>query len=120
MTAIVTSYVLNVDRKTTDIAFISGRIDFRDESILDFKEFVEAAEHGVIKLKYGYNYRTEAGMLFRYDNAPDPRARALASYPHHKHDSNDEIRSSKEIGLTEVLEEIESIIVRRRWEFPSN
>ncbi len=112
--AIVASYTLHVDRKTDDIAFLSGRIDFRDESVLDFKEFLAATEHGIDKLKYGYNYRTDTEMRFRYDNAPDPRARALASYPHHKHLSSDEIIPSKEVTLAETLEEVESAILRIR------
>lgn len=115
--AIVASYNLNVDRKTEDLAFISGRIDFRDGSILDFKEFIAATDHGITKLKYGYNFRTDSETLFRYDNAPDPRAKALSSYPHHKHESNDKISVSNEISLAEVLEEVESTLVRRRWQF---
>lgn len=115
--AIVASYNLNVDRKTEDLAFIAGRIDFRDGTILDFKEFIAAAEHGITKLKYGYNYRTDSETLFRYDNAPDPRAKALPSYPHHKHESDGKISISNEIGLAEVLEEVESVLVRRRWQF---
>ena len=38
--SIVARYRLQVDRKTKEIAFISGRIDFRDGSILDVKEFI--------------------------------------------------------------------------------
>lgn len=112
--AITASYTVHLDRKTEDLAFLAGRIDFRDGSILDFKEFVAATEHGLDKLKYGYNYRTETELLFRYDNAPDPRARDLASYPHHKHQNNGEIISSRAIDLSEVLDEIEDMILRQR------
>ncbi|NUM78389.1 hypothetical protein DCC62_32820 [candidate division KSB1 bacterium] len=115
--AIVASYIFNVDRKTEDLVFISGRIDFRDGSILDFKEFIMATDHGITKLKYGYNYRIDSEPLFRYDNALDPRAKALPSYPHHKHESDGKISVSNEIGLPEVLEEVESAIIRRRWQF---
>ena len=44
--SIVARYRLQVDRKTKEIAFISGRIDFRDGSILDVKEFIERTEKG--------------------------------------------------------------------------
>ncbi len=84
-TAIVTSYTLNIDRKTQEIVFLSGKIDCRDGSVMDFKEFIEEAEAGIVTYKYGYNYREDDNVLFRYDNAPDPRARILASFPHHKH-----------------------------------
>lgn len=38
---IVSSSNLTIDRKTTDIAFVSGKIEFRDGTTLDFKEFIE-------------------------------------------------------------------------------
>ena len=79
--SLVTSYVLNIDVRSNDIVFISGRLDFRDGSILDFKEFIEDTETKLEKFKYGYNYRKSSKVLFRYDNALDPRARKLASYP---------------------------------------
>jgi len=42
--SIISSYSLSVDRKTADIAFISGAVEFRNGAILDFKEFVEIKE----------------------------------------------------------------------------
>ena len=112
--AAAAGYSLNIDRRTEDFAFISGRIDFRDGSMLDFKEFLESRPPGIIKLKYGYNYRMASGMRFRYDNASDPRAKTLNSYPHHKHLGNEEIVASREVNLAEVLEEIESIMFHDR------
>ncbi|MCP4399869.1 MAG: hypothetical protein GY801_21510 [bacterium] len=110
-TAIVTSYTLNIDRKTQEIVFLSGKIDCRDGSVMDFKEFIEEAEAGIVTYKYGYNYRKDDNVLFRYDNAPDPRARTLASFPHHKHTQDGEIVESWHISLDEVLEEIEDSIL---------
>ena len=107
--SIVASYNLNIDRKTNDIAFLSGKIYFRDDSILDFKEFVEGTEFGIEKYKYGYNYRIGSKIIFRYDNAPDPSARKLKSFPHHKHVADNEMIESKQISLNEVLDEIEPI-----------
>lgn len=66
---IILSYSLNIDKKTEDLAYISGKIDLRDGSILDFKEFAEQTQGGFVKLKYGYNYRIGPKVLFRYDNA---------------------------------------------------
>ena len=51
--SIVSSYILNIDRKTEEIVFISGKIDFIDGSILDYKEFVEMTGIGLEKFKYG-------------------------------------------------------------------
>lgn len=110
--AIVASYTLNIDRKTQEIVFLSGKIDCRDGSVMDFKEFIEeTTEVGLVKYKYGYNYRRDDTVFFRYDNAPDPRARTLASFPHHKHTQYGEIIESCSLSLAEVLEEIEDSIL---------
>ena len=37
----IATYNLNIDRKTNELVFLSGKIDFRNGSSLDFKEFVE-------------------------------------------------------------------------------
>jgi hypothetical protein len=97
---------LTIDRKTEDIAFISGNIEFRDDSVLDFKEFCESTEHGIEKYKYAYNYRIHSDILFRYDNAPDPNAKGLKTSPNHKH-LKDKIIESKQVDLKDVVEEIE-------------
>jgi len=102
---------LTFDRKADDLVFISGNLDFKDGSRLDFKEFIEAASKRLIKLKYGYNYRKGSKLIFRYDNAPDPRARKLKFYPHHKHLEKGEIAESAEVNFQTVLEEIEDHII---------
>jgi hypothetical protein len=109
------AYQLNIDRKTQDLAFITGQIDFIDGSTLDFKEFVEKGDSGIEKYKYGYNYRKNFGLLFRYDNAPDPGARHLESFPHHKHTADGRIIESHEIVFEEVLKDIMEHI-QRNWE----
>ena len=110
---IVSAYNLTIDRKTDDIAFISGNIEFRDGSVLDFKEFCERAEHGIEKYKYAYNYRVYSDIFFRYDNAPDPNAKGLKTFPYHKHLKNNEIVESKHIDLKDVLEEIEGTYINK-------
>jgi len=109
--SIVARYRLQVDRKTKEIAFISGRIDFRDGSILDVKEFIEKTENETEKYKYAYNYRQDSETIFRYDNAPDPRAKGLPSFPYHKHLRSGELVASLPITLSEVLVEIERMQV---------
>ncbi|MBD3290737.1 hypothetical protein GF337_18165 [candidate division KSB1 bacterium] len=100
---LIASYNLNIDRKSDEIAFVSGKIEFRDGSILDLKEFIECTEFSVRK----YNYRIFSKVIFRYDNAPDPHAKKLDTYPHHKHQQG-KILESKEVNLFEVLEENEN------------
>lgn len=96
--AMVSSYTLTVDRKTADIASISGGIDFRDGAALDFKEFIEESERGMEKYKYAYNFRKGSNCIFRYDNARDPNAKGLKSFPHHKHLKDGSIVESSEVG----------------------
>ena len=107
---LVVSYTLTIDRKTAEMAFLSGKIDLRDGSVLDFKEFVEQTDERIAKYKYGYNYRREEIVIFRYDNALDPRARDLDSYPHHKHTQAGELIAARVMTLDDVLEEIEELI----------
>ncbi|MGR0480348.1 MAG: toxin-antitoxin system TumE family protein [Candidatus Electronema sp. V4] len=103
---LMAAYQLKIDRKTQDMAFISGQIDFVDGSTLDFKEFVEKTDEEIEKYKYGYNYRKDSSVLFRYDNALDPGARCLNSFPHHKHLSDGKMVASHAVSLEEVLAEI--------------
>ncbi len=112
---LMVAYQLNIDRKTQELAFLARQVDFIDGSTLDFKEFVEKGDNGIDKYKYGYNYRKNSGLLFRYDNAPDPGARDLESYPHHKHTADGRIISSHELDLKEVLKEIVDHI-QDNWE----
>ena len=51
-------------------------------------------------------------MVFRYDNAPHHPE--IATYPHHKHvkGGGGVPRRSKEVGLKDVLLEIEEMISR--------
>ncbi len=51
-------------------------------------------------------------VIFRYDNAPDPNAKGLNTFPHHKHLKDEKFMESHSIGLSEVLEEIEIIYVK--------
>ena len=86
-------------------------MDFIDGSCADFKEFIETTETVLEKYKYAYNYRAGPVVLFRYDNAPDPRAKSLSSYPHHKHLESGEIVKADPVELSEFLKKIEKIIL---------
>jgi len=108
---VITAYQLHTDRKSEDMAFISGRIDFIEGSSLDFKEFVEKTFQGVEKYKYGYNYRKNSKIIFRCDNAPDPRAKHLNSFPHHRHTEEGNLVESHVVTLFEVLEQIQQRIL---------
>jgi hypothetical protein len=112
---IMVSYQLNTDRRSDEVAFISGGIDFIDGSCLDFKEFIEKVDERIEKYKYAYNYRKGSVVMFRYDNAPDPGARHLCTFPDHKHTENGGMMSSDPVDLSMVLEEINRRILKD-WE----
>ena len=88
--------------------FIGGKVNFSDDSRLDFAEVkdVEIEE----KIKYRYHYmNSDNEMKFRYDNAkhhPD-----IETFPHHKHTS-DCIKPSNEPKIGDVLSEIERQVVK--------
>ncbi len=112
---LMAAYQLKIDRKTQDMAFISGHINFIDGSTLDFKEFIEKIGEEIEKYKYGYNYRKYDHVFFRYDNALDPGARYLNSFPHHKHIEDSRIVDSHAVSLEEVIAEIMQHILSN-WE----
>ena len=65
---------------------------------------------GVNILKYGYNYLTKDGtLIFRYDNAFDPEAKKLSTYPEHKHISNKLLPATRP-SLEEILREISGLL----------
>ncbi len=69
-----------------DAAYITGMITFINGSKLHFKEFIFSGSKEIYFLKYAYNYLAQNNTLvFRYDNAFDPRAKKLLTYPEHKH-----------------------------------
>lgn len=109
--SLIASYNFNIDRKAGEIAFISGFIEFRNGSILDFKEFIEKTDKGIEKYKYAYNYRKGSNNLFRYDNAPDPRAKNIKTFPCHKHLEDGNIIESKHLELSDIINEIENLFI---------
>ena len=110
---LIRAYDLHIDRKTEDIAYIYGRIEFLDSSLLDFKEFVAEVGDSIEKYKYAYNYRNQTSLVFRHDNASDPRARKLSTFPHHVHLPSDAIAEPSSLNINDILSEIEEIIVRK-------
>lgn len=89
--------------------YLKGNLVFVDSSILEIAIFVTETRDAVIVEKYRLHYMQSNGqMLFRYDNAPHHPE--IASYPHHKHTS-DQIIPSTEPSLKDVIKEISAIII---------
>jgi len=83
-TPFVTATSLSYDERPPSAGFISGTIRFIDDSQLDLKEFF-IIQPTVKVIKYGYHYRMQHRLIFRYDNAYDPAAKHLSTFPDHKH-----------------------------------
>ncbi len=82
-----------------------GRLLFLGGYVLTFMEYIQGKE----RPKYRFNLSDGKGdMIFRYDNAAHHRE--IQTFPHHKH-VRTEVKSSGEIGLAEVVAEIEMLIL---------
>jgi hypothetical protein len=107
----VATHSLSFDERGPHAAFLQGRILFTDGSILHIKEFL-VEEREVRKLKYGYHWSdSDETLRFRYDNAADPAARHLSTFPHHKHTLTS-IEATQEPNLAGLLSEIATLISR--------
>ncbi|MCZ7393538.1 MAG: DUF6516 family protein [Candidatus Methanoperedens sp.] len=93
---------------SSDEGMARGRLLFLGGYVLTFMEYIQTGKE---RLKYRFNLTDGKGnMIFRYDNAAHHKEDY--TYPHHKHVSTG-VKPSKEIGLAEVLSEIESMILAK-------
>lgn len=89
--------------------FIGGKVNFSDDSSLDFAEVkdIEIVE----KIKYRYHYMdSDSEMEFRYDNSkhhPD-----IETFPHHKHTKKG-IEPCEEPEIKDILSEIEKKVIKK-------
>jgi len=82
----VESQSILFEERPPDAFIITGSINFIDGSKLHVKEFLVLRSDSANILKYGYHYLSNKGeLIFRYDNALDPKVRGLSTYPEHKH-----------------------------------
>jgi len=107
-TPFVTAISLAYEERPPSAGFITGTIRFIDDSQLDLKQFF-IIQPGLQVIKYGYNYRIGDRLVFRYDNANDPAAKQLPTFPHHKHVATGLLAAEKP-SLEQVLQEIVSQI----------
>ncbi|MCE5254371.1 MAG: DUF6516 family protein [Actinomycetia bacterium] len=103
-TPCVTRVDLTSEDRPPSALYLSGTICFTDSSQLDFKEFAVATPSPCV-LKYAYHYHMSGVLRFRYDNAADPAARHLPTYPHHRH-GPDGLAAAQPPTLATVLTEI--------------
>jgi hypothetical protein len=83
---------------------IRGRVLFINGYILELMEYICIGRE---KPKYRFHLKNKDDkMIFRYDNAPH---HDISTFPHHKHVPG-RIKPSKEVGLIDVLKEIEAML----------
>ena len=101
----IASFQLNTDHRGESFLYLHGRLEFLHGDTLDFKEFLAFHSNEAEKYMYAYNYRQNEQVIFRYDNAPDPRAQHLPSYPAHKH-AGETLLPSGQVSLMDVVAEV--------------
>lgn len=108
---VVQSSNVTYDKRATHAGFIHGELYFIDGSILSVREFVDV-ETTTDRLMYVYHYMAATKtLIFRYDNTGHHRKLNLPSYPHHKHEGQeDSVIPSSAPTLALVLNEIEQIV----------
>lgn len=93
---------------SSDEGMVRGRLLFLGGYVLTFMEYIQIGKE---RPKYRFNLSDSKGnMIFRYDNAAHHRE--LPTFPHHKH-TGPEVKTSREIGLSDVISEIESMIMNK-------
>lgn len=107
----VVSHSLGYEDRPPLAAIVRGSVTFIDGSYIHFKEFLQLRPV-ITRLKYAYHYATSThALMFRYDNARDPAARHLSTYPDHRH-TPDEVLSSSAPALASVLREAAAYVKR--------
>ncbi|MBN2088518.1 hypothetical protein JW964_02850 [candidate division KSB1 bacterium] len=106
--SIIFSWEYQEDIRTSNEGFFKARLHFIDDSILDFREYVNIEHDRVERYTYSFHYHNLGLMIFRYDNTPHHPQ--LSSFPHHKHLNTGEVIGCETPDLLAVLTEIENII----------
>jgi hypothetical protein len=105
-TPFVTATSFSYEERPPSAGLIKGSVLFADGSQLDVKEFL-ITQPILSVLKYGYHYRMGTHLIFRYDNANDPAARNLSTFPSHKH-APEGLLAAEKPSLEQVLQEVVS------------
>ncbi|MBI4698264.1 MAG: hypothetical protein HY758_04980 [Nitrospirae bacterium] len=101
---------LSFEERPPNSAYLTGILTFINGSKLHLKEFIVFKSEDVNILKYGYSYLTKDDVLiFRYDNALDPQAKKVSTYPEHKH-SPEKILPAQKPAFDQILREISGLI----------
>lgn len=108
---LIQSFKIEEDKRGLYEGFLKGKINFKDNSLLHFREFVYV-EISIDRKMYSYQYMdSKNNLIFRYDNTEHHRKLNLPTFPHHKHDrSENNVIQSNAPFLAEVLKEVKGIL----------
>jgi Family of unknown function (DUF6516) len=104
---------ITVEKRSSHTGLINAELTFNDDSILQVREFVDV-ELSIDRLMYVYQYmKRSKELIFRYDNTGHHKKLNLSTYPHHKHDGDeDNVIEAHPMDLSTVLSEIEQLVVK--------
>jgi hypothetical protein len=104
--ALIVDKKLDFKEFSSEEGMVRGSLLFLGGYVLNFMEYIQIGKE---RPKYSFNFSDgKRDMIFRYDNAAHHKE--ISTFPHHKH-SGASIQPSKEMGLAEVISEIEKIIL---------
>ncbi|MCX6032053.1 MAG: DUF6516 family protein [Chloroflexi bacterium] len=108
---LVASSNVAYDKRSTHEGFVQGELYFVDGSVLHVREYVDV-ETSRDRLMYVYQYMDAAGsFVFRYDNTGHHKKLRMSTYPHHKHEGDEnKVIAASAPDLATVLDEIEPLI----------
>ncbi|MBN2062140.1 MAG: hypothetical protein JW882_17170 [Deltaproteobacteria bacterium] len=111
-TSIVYLSNITYEKRGTYEGFISGRLQFIDDTVLEWREFIDV-EIIEDRLMYTYHYMTSSNeIIFRYDNTGHNKKLGLPTYPHHKHDGSEEkVLPAKAADIDMILQEISLMVI---------
>ena len=99
-----------LDEFTTDFSgFIDSKVNIIDGSILYVTEYIKFVEGRIKRDKYSFHWQRDNRLIFRYDNSP--HYKDIKTFPHHKHIGMNNVICSKEMSLSDTIDEIELIIL---------
>lgn len=102
----ITDKAVDFKEFSSNEGMVRGRLLFLGGYVLTFMEYIQIGKE---RPKYRFNLSDSKGiMIFRYDNAAHHKD--VPTFPHHKHTSN-EVKTSRDMGLSDVISEIESLIM---------
>ncbi|MHC5938999.1 toxin-antitoxin system TumE family protein [Nostoc sp.] len=110
---IVKIFHVETEKRGMYEGFIRAKLEFKDNSLLHLREFIYV-EISLDRKMYSYQYMNlDNNLIFRYDNAEHHRKLNIPTFPHHKHDGSEgNIVKSDAPFLTEILKEIEKILLK--------